>query len=831
LLFSLTLNFTLQHAAASSTLFSDDFESYALGSVPPTWTVVSGSWTVQQDGSQVLEEIDSDTSTEKRVLAGSNSWGDYVLQADVKPGANSPALGFQLIARETNANNYYSFGFYSGTWYLKKRVGGTQTTIIQGNLSFTSQFYTLTFSLQGTTLSGSINGAAVFTKTDSSLASGMIGFSTKAMSEIDNVAVTTAGAPPTPTPTFTNTPTSTSTTAPTATNTPMATATNTPTPTVTATSTPISGGPLLADDFESYALGSVPPTWTVVSGSWVVQQDGSQVLAQTDSDTSAEKRVLAGSTSWGDYVLQADVKPGANATALGFQLIARETDANNYYSFGFYSGTWYLKERVGGTQATLTQGNFSFTSQFYTLVFSLQGTTLSGSINGTTVFTLTDSSLSNGMIGFSTKAMSEIDNVVVTAAGGSSTPTPTPTSANTPTATSTPGGGNSAGSARLTLTPSGSSFILKSLDANNNGWQVFLNQSLGGAITSTQEIDNGAATELQYQAIKHSLVQSYIQINGNYHANQDQAGQIIVLLNTPEVVGIETISTNSQFNVTWTYFYYFWPNGQVYIELDIQNTGTTVLTPDSLQINMDGLVVNNYQDKSPFTWYAANGKVTSPVPAVVTNTEADLFGRTPSVGAPPSYGVVLDKFTKWSAVGAKSQGILDFSNSTRGKDQWLGSIPSIVPDQVLPFSLLLNLRQNITQSQSVSFDADYRAPSLMVNDGILATTDNLPDQQALNNGFNMDIGAYVISAVGNHVNAQLNFPTGVTTRWAPRFKIVGWFKDAPTVTWNGHLLTAGTDYNYVIDPGTNTLYLQLNFDVVNGAAGPGQQTNAPLDIA
>jgi hypothetical protein len=655
LLFSLTLNFTAQHAAASSTLFSDDFEPYALGSVPPTWTVVSGSWSVQQDGSQVLEETNSDTSTEKRVLAGSTSWGDYVFQADVKPGANSPSLGFQLIARQIDANNYYSFGFFSGTWYLKKRVSGTQTTITQGNFSFTSQFYSLVFSLQGTTLSGSINGTNVFTKTDSSLSSGMIGFSTKAMSEIDNVLVTTTGVPPSPTPTFTNTPTSTSTTAPTATNTPTVTATNTPVPSVTNT-------------------------------------------------------------------------PTSTATA---------------------------------------------------------------------------------------------------------TNTPTATATNTPTATSTPGGGggNSAGSARLTLTPSGSSFILKSLDANNNGWQVFLNQSLGGAITSTQEIDNGVATELQYQAIKHSLVQSYIQISGNYHANQDQSGQIIVLLNTPELVGIETISTNSQFNVTWTYFYYFWPNGQVYIELDIQNTGTTVLTPNSLQINMDGLVVNNYQDKSPFCWYEANGKVISPVPTVVTNTEADLFGRTPSVGAPPSYGVVLDKFTKWSAVGAKSQGILDFSNSTRGKDQWLGSIPTIVPGQVLPFSLLLNLRQNITQSQSVSFDTDYRAPSLTVNDGILATTDNLPDQQALNNGFNMDIGAYVISADSNHVNAQLNFPTGVTTRWTPRFKIVGWFKDAPTVTWNGQLLTAGTDYNYVIDPGTNMLYLQLNFDVVNGAPGPGQQTNAPLDIA
>ena len=649
LLFSLTLNFTAQHVGASNTLFTDDFESYSLGSFPPAWTSVSGAWSVQQDGTQVLEETNSDTTTEKRVLAGSTSWGDYVFQADVKPGANASALGFQLIARQVDVNNYYSFGFYSNTWYLKKKIAGTQSTLSQGNFSFTPQFYTLVFSLQGTTISGSINGTTVFTKTDTSLSQGSIGFSTKAMSELDNVLVTTAGAPPTPTPTFTNTPTSTSTTAPTA------TATNTPVPSVTNT-------------------------------------------------------------------------PTATATN-----------------------------------------------------------------------------------------------------------TPTATSTTSPTATSTPGGGgsSSAGNAQLTLTASGSNFILKSLDASNNGWQVFFNQALGGAITRTQEIDNGVVTDLQYQAILHSLVQSYVQTGGTFHANQDQAGQIIVLLNTPELVGIETISTNTHIHITWTYFYYFWPNGQIYIQLSIQNTGTTPVsftTPDSVQINMDGLIIQNYPDTSPITWYAKNGVVKSPVPGSVSSTEADLFGRTPN-SSTPQIGFFLDKFTSWSAAGARNYGIQDFSNTTRGKDQWHGTISSLAPEQVLPFSLLLEVRRNMTQSQSVSFDTDYRAPSLTVNAGLLATSDDQPVQQSLNNGFNMDVGAYVISADSNHVNAQLNFPTGVTARWAPRFKIVGWFKGAPTVTWNGQSLTAGVDYNYVIDPGTDTLYLQLNFDVVSGVAGVGQQANAPLDIS
>ncbi len=661
LLLTFALGVLTRGAAASSTLFTDNFESDALGAFPLNWTLVSGSWSVQLDGSQVLEQTNTSTSSESRVLAGSANWADYVFQADVKPGANAPALGLQIIARLKDSNNYYSFGLYSNTWYLKKRVAGNQTTITQGNFTYTSQFYTFTFSLQGSTISAAINGTTVTTVTDTSLSSGMIGFSTKAMSEIDNVIVTTNGVAPTPTPTSTNTPTSTATTAPTATDTPTVGPTNTPTPAPTDTPT----------------------------------------LGPTATNT-----------------------PGPTATN-----------------------------------------------------------------------------------------------------------TPTPTATNTPT--SGGGGGGSAGSAQLILTPSGSDLILESLDASNNGWEVFFNHADGGAITRTQEINNGVATDLQYQGILHSLVQSYVQTGGTFHANQDQAGQIIVLRNTPELVGIETISTNTTIHITWTYFYYFWPNGQAYIQLSIQNTGTAPVrftSGDSIEINLDGLIIGDYGDQSPQAWYVANGTVHSPVPVTVSSTEASLFSMTPTI-AGPTTGFFLDKFTSWAAAGAASNGIRYLGNTTRSKMQWQGNLASLAPGQVLPFSLLLEFRRNMTQSQSVSFDSDYRNPSIIVNTGTLDTTDNEPVQQTLNNGFNMDVGCYVISAASNHVNAQLGLSAGVTTRWAPRFKIVGWFKGAPTVTWGGQPLTAGVDYNYVIDSATNTLYLQLNFDVVSSSPGAGQQANAPLDIS
>jgi cell division septation protein DedD len=641
---------------------------------------------------------------------------------------------------------------------------------------------------------------------------------------------------------------------------------------------------LFSDDFEGYPLGTFPPTWTLVSGSWSVQQDGTQVLEQTSTDTTTEKRVLAGSTTWTDYVYQADVKPGANATSLGLQVIARFSDSNNYYSLGLFSNTWYLKKRVAGTQTTITQGNFSYTSQFYTVVFSLQGTALSGKINATTLFTLTDSSLSAGMIGLSTKAMSELDTVLVTTNGVVPTPTPTntatstptlaptstntpaptatgtpaptatntpaptatntpaPTATNTPAATNTPtatptpgGGGTSAGNAQLTVTASGQNIIVQSLDANNNGWQLFFNQALGGAITRTQEINNGALTDLQYQAILHSLVQSYVQTSGNnFHANQDQAGQIIVLRNTPELVGIETISTNTHIHVTWTYFYFIWPNGQTYVQLSISNSGTapvTLATPDSVEINLDGLLVGKYGDQSPTAWYGLNGVIKSPITVTISSNEASFFGTAPTVSPPPSMQFMLDKFTSWSAAGASNGGIKYLANTTRSKYQWQGVLSSLAPGQVLPFSLLLEMRRDLTQSKSLGFDSDYRAPSITVNAGILATTDTEPVNLALNNGFNMDVGAYVMSADTNHVNAVLNFPAGVTLRQTPRYKIVGWFKGAPTVTWNGQVLAPGSDYNFVVDSVSNILYLQLNFDVVTANPGPWQQANAALDVS
>jgi len=81
-----------------------------------------------------------------------------------------------------------------------------------------------------------------------------------------------------------------------------------------------------------------------------------------------------------------------------------------------------------------------------------------------------------------------------------------------------------------------------------------------------------------------------------------------------------------------------------------------------------------------------------------------------------------------------------------------------------------------------------------------------------------------------HVQAQLGFPSGVTVRYRPSFKVVGWSSGPLVVRWGGKALVAGTDYRSSIDS-TGALRVSLEFDVVAGAPASGQRTNAVLSIS
>ncbi|MGH2486634.1 MAG: hypothetical protein ACRDHE_11535, partial [Ktedonobacterales bacterium] len=178
-----------------TTLYSDDFESDQLGAVPVGWTIEVGtSWPVTLDGTQVLKQAQTSLSPLYGIYAGSSAWTDYSVSASIKPGAGSTSYGglVSLDARRQDVNNFYTLLVKNGNaWYLGKKVAGNFTTLASGFTSYgTTTWYSWTLTVNGTTISASINGATLSTVTDRAFSSGNIGFKTHAQSEFDNVLVT-----------------------------------------------------------------------------------------------------------------------------------------------------------------------------------------------------------------------------------------------------------------------------------------------------------------------------------------------------------------------------------------------------------------------------------------------------------------------------------------------------------------------------------------------------------------------------------------------------------------------------------------------------------------
>jgi hypothetical protein len=183
-----------------------------------------------------------------------------------------------------------------------------------------------------------------------------------------------------------------------------------------------------------------------------VQQNGSNALEQTSANNGTLYGVYAGSSTWINYTLAASVQPGAGSTTNGTSVVSiegRYQDANDFYGLLVKNGSqWYLGYKQNGNWNTLANGTSAYnTTSWYTWTLTMNGTSISASINGVTLATANDSTFSSGSIGLKTRNQSAFDNVLVTAIGsGSPTPTPTTTPVGTPTvgpsptptATSTP---------------------------------------------------------------------------------------------------------------------------------------------------------------------------------------------------------------------------------------------------------------------------------------------------------------------------------------------------------------------------------------------------------
>ncbi|WP_433294849.1 cellulose-binding protein [Actinoplanes sp. CA-030573] len=238
--------------AEAATVFSADFETGSTSG----WSKSGGTWSITSDGSRVLQQSDSG-SERAREFAGQTSWADYSVQARVKATSFATTSGVvALTARAAGATRMYRLSLTGGNKVQLETMNGSAVTILAslGQTISTSTFYTLKLSVNGTTISGSINGTSVGSATDSTIGAGRIGLLTEhAAGRFDDVVVDDAGdsTPTSPTTTPTTSPT-TSPTTPT-------------TPTTSPTTPPTSGALYVAPNGSASAAGTQSAPTTLAS--------------------------------------------------------------------------------------------------------------------------------------------------------------------------------------------------------------------------------------------------------------------------------------------------------------------------------------------------------------------------------------------------------------------------------------------------------------------------------------------------------------------------------------------------------------------------------------
>jgi len=176
-------------AASGTVLFSDDFEDGATDK----WVASGGSWSIVTDGTKTYAQTATGTgSTVILSAAGSTSWVDQVVEARVKVTAfgGSSTSYYAAIYARFNGTDYYSLCLRSDGKFVIRKDKTSLSNAVDASIS-AGTWYTVKFSVVGSTLSGYLNGTQLVTTTDSSLTSGGIAVSTvNATAEFDDIKVT-----------------------------------------------------------------------------------------------------------------------------------------------------------------------------------------------------------------------------------------------------------------------------------------------------------------------------------------------------------------------------------------------------------------------------------------------------------------------------------------------------------------------------------------------------------------------------------------------------------------------------------------------------------------
>jgi len=197
-----------------------------------------------------------------------------------------------------------------------------------------------------------------------------------------------------------------------------------------------------SDSFDGDTTDQQPPLLSQQQGAFEVEpcaggRSGRCLQQQAPAkpiewDNNASPYTIGGNLSWANYTASADVlieQPGAvqimgrAGTQKGFS----PADINAYYFQVANTGAWSIfRDNTSGTITTLASGTASAlgTGTWHHLSMTLNGSVISGAIDGTTVGSVTDTTFKDGMVGLGVSGYQtdQFDNLSVTLAG-SATPT------------------------------------------------------------------------------------------------------------------------------------------------------------------------------------------------------------------------------------------------------------------------------------------------------------------------------------------------------------------------------------------------------------------------
>jgi hypothetical protein len=209
----------------------------------------------------------------------------------------------------------------------------------------------------------------------------------------------------------------------------------------TATSPAASALPLpYSDNFDSYATNTEAKYLSDMQGAYearpclggrsgqCVQQVAPVIPIEWQNDSDAF--ALLGDTTWSNYTVQSDVYLNqAGTVELYGRANTQQRPQSHQAAYLFRAssgGAWSIaKSDTGGTITTLTSGTHALgTGSWHTLALSMQGSTISASIDGTQVGSVTDGSYRTGQVGIGVVGYQtdQFDNLTVTPGSGGSGP-------------------------------------------------------------------------------------------------------------------------------------------------------------------------------------------------------------------------------------------------------------------------------------------------------------------------------------------------------------------------------------------------------------------------